>query len=90
MDMMAGKLCMRVGHRAWPRGARLGRKRTLEFDGADFRALGVQHHGAELVRLEAGCAKVGDGLCMVLVRAVRKIHAGDVHAGVEQRGQRLL
>jgi hypothetical protein len=27
---------------------------------------------------------------VVLVGTVRKVHAGDIHAGIEQRGQRLL
>lgn len=61
----------------------------FEESGTDLGSLGVQGDGdgyAEAVPLGQvllGLAYVGDGLGVVLVRAVAEVHPGDVHAGLD-------
>jgi len=60
--------------------------------GPDLRALGVERDGEQAAverRLLDRLARVGDHLSVVLVRAVREVHAHDVHARLAQFGEHL-
>ena len=55
-----------------------------EFAGADFRPLQIGEHADGFFIVRGSTAQGGDHAHAVFMRAVGKIQAGDVHAGVHQ------
>ena len=63
---------------------------VLEDAGADLGALGVEQDGHGHANLLGDAANALDAGLVVLVRAVREVEAGDVHAVLDELAQDVL